>query len=60
MESLIPMIINLVSGAVGGNVAGKLFKSINMGTLWNSILGIVGGGLGGQLLGMFGIGGGGN
>jgi len=60
MESLIPMIINLVSGAVGGNVAGKLFKSINMGTLWNSILGIVGGGLGGQLLGMFGIGGGGS
>lgn len=60
MESLIPMIINLVSGAVGGNVAGKLFKSLNMGTLWNSIAGIVGGGLGGQLLGMLGVGGGGS
>jgi uncharacterized membrane protein YeaQ/YmgE (transglycosylase-associated protein family) len=60
MESLLPMLINLVSGAVGGNVAGKLFKNLNMGTLWNSIAGIVGGGLGGQLLGMLGIGGGGS
>ena len=60
MESLIPVLINLVSGAVGGNVAGKLFKNINMGTLWNSIAGIVGGGLGGQLLSMLGIGGGGS
>ena len=60
MESLIPMIINLVSGAVGGNVAGKLFKSLNMGTLLNSVAGIVGGGLGGQLLGMLGVGGGGS
>jgi uncharacterized membrane protein YeaQ/YmgE (transglycosylase-associated protein family) len=60
MESLIPMIINLVSGAVGGNVVGKLFKNLNMGTLLNSIAGIVGGGLGGQLLGMLGMGGGGS
>jgi uncharacterized membrane protein YeaQ/YmgE (transglycosylase-associated protein family) len=59
MESLIPMIINLVSGAVGGNVAGKLFKNLNMGTLLNSVAGIVGGGLGGQLLSMLGVGGGG-
>jgi uncharacterized membrane protein YeaQ/YmgE (transglycosylase-associated protein family) len=60
MEGLLPLIINLVSGAVGGNVAGKLFKNINLGTLWNSIAGIIGGGLGGQLLGMLGIGGGGS
>ena len=60
MESLIPMIINLVSGAVGGNVAGKLFKNLNLGTVMNSIAGIVGGGLGGQLLGMLGMGGGGS
>ncbi|MBL4659878.1 MAG: hypothetical protein JKY19_05950 [Alcanivoracaceae bacterium] len=60
MESLIPMIINLISGAVGGNIAGKLFKSLNLGTLLNSIAGIVGGGLGGQLLAMLGIGGGGS
>jgi len=60
MESLIPMIINLISGAVGGNVVGKLFKNLNMGTLLNSVAGIVGGGLGGQLLGMLGMGGGGS
>lgn len=50
MESLIPLIIQLVSGAVGGNIAGALFKNINLGTLGNSIAGIVGGGLGGQIL----------
>ncbi|PLX35796.1 MAG: hypothetical protein C0606_16985 [Hyphomicrobiales bacterium] len=50
MESLLPLIIQLVSGAVGGNVAGALFKNINLGTLGNSIAGIVGGGLGGQIL----------
>lgn len=60
MESLIPVIINLISGAVGGNVAGKLFKNLNLGTLLNSVAGIVGGGLGGQLLGILGIGGGGS
>ncbi len=60
MESLLPLIINLVSGAAGGNVAGKLFKNLNLGTLMNSVAGIVGGGLGGQLLGMFGMGGGGS
>ena len=41
MEALL---INLVSGAVGGNVAGGLLKNLNQGTLINSISGIVGGG----------------
>ena len=50
MENLLPLIIQLISGAVGGNVAGALFKNISLGTLWNSIAGIVGGGLGGQIL----------
>ena len=45
------LIIQLVSGAIGGNVAGKLIPSINQGGLINSIGGIVGGGLGGQILG---------
>ena len=52
---MIPILISLVSGAIGGNVAGKLFKGIDLGTLWNSVAGILGGGLGGQLLGMLGI-----
>ena len=56
MESLLPLIIQLVSGAVGGNLAGGILKKFSLGTLWNSVVGIVGGGLGGQLLGMLGMG----
>jgi uncharacterized membrane protein YeaQ/YmgE (transglycosylase-associated protein family) len=60
--SLVPLLIQLVSGAVGGNIAGSLMKNSSLGTLWNSVAGIVGGGLGGQLLGLVGanIAGGGN
>jgi uncharacterized membrane protein YeaQ/YmgE (transglycosylase-associated protein family) len=54
---IVGLIIQLVSGAVGGNIAGGLLKKYSLGTTWNSVLGIVGGGLGGQLLGMLGIGG---
>ena len=53
MEEYLPLIIQLVSGAVGGNLAGKLMKNFSLGTLWNSIAGILGGGLGGQALGTF-------
>lgn len=55
MESLLPLIVQLLSGAVGGNVAGGLMKKLSLGTLGNSIVGILGGGLGGQLLGMLGV-----
>ena len=55
MESLLPFIIQLISGAVGGNVAGAILKKSSLGTLGNSLVGILGGGLGGQLLGMLGI-----
>ena len=48
---IITLIIQLVSGALGGNVAGSLLKNLSLGTLGNSIAGIVGGGLGGQILG---------
>ncbi len=49
------LIISLVSGAVGGNAAGKVLKNFDMGTLWNSVAGIVGGGLGGQLMAQLGL-----
>ena len=49
---LISLLISLVSGAAGGNVAGALFKNISMGTLWNSVAGIAGGGIGAKLLGL--------
>ena len=49
------LIISLLSGAIGGNIAGALLKKFSMGTLWNSVVGILGGGLGSQLLGMLNI-----
>lgn len=51
------LIIQLVSGAVGGNAAGAALKKFSLGTVGNSIVGILGGGLGGQILGMLGLGG---
>ncbi len=57
METLLPIIINLVSGVVGGNVAGALLKNLSLGTAGNSIAGILGGGIGGQLLSALGAGG---
>lgn len=49
------LIISLISGAAGGNAAGKVLKNFDMGTLWNSVAGIVGGGIGGQLMTALGI-----
>ena len=44
------LIIEAVSGAVGGNVAGAAMKENSLGTAGNSIAGILGGGLGGTIL----------
>ena len=55
MESLIPLLVQLVSGAAGGNAAGALMKNLSLGTLGNSLVGILGGGIGGQLLGLLGL-----
>lgn len=54
--NIVGLIIQLISGAVGGNVAGGLLKQFSLGPVGNSIVGILGGGLGGQLLGMLGLG----
>jgi len=54
---IVSLIISLISGAVGGNIAGALMKNNSLGTLGNSIAGIVGGGLGTwvlQAIGVFG------
>jgi hypothetical protein len=50
--TIINLIIQLLSGAAGGNIVGNILKQYNLGPLGNSIAGIVGGGLGGQLLSM--------
>ena len=49
---LTALIVQLVAGAVGGNVAGAALKNFSLGTTGNSIVGILGGGLGGQILSM--------
>jgi uncharacterized membrane protein YeaQ/YmgE (transglycosylase-associated protein family) len=48
--NIVSLIIQLVSGAAGGNIAGSLLKKFDLGPVGNSIAGIVGGGLGGGLL----------
>lgn len=49
--TLVTLIIQLLSGAAGGNIVGNLLKQYNLGPLGNSLAGIVGGGIGGQILG---------
>ena len=59
MESqVVSWLISLVIGAIGGNAAGALFKKWSLGPIWNTVIGLVGGGLGGQILGAL-LGGGG-
>lgn len=55
------LIIGLLSGAAGGNIAAKILKQFDLGLLGNSIAGILGGGIGSQVLGVLlgGAGGGG-
>lgn len=58
MEEYLPLIIQLITGAAGGNIAGKLLSNLSLGTVGNTIAGLLGGGIGGQVLGMLGLGGG--
>ena len=51
------IIIQLIAGVIGGNAAGAAAKNLSLGTLGNSIAGIVGGGIGGQILSALGAGG---
>lgn len=46
----IGLIIQLISGIVGGNLAGAALKEKSLGMLGNSLAGLVGGGIGGQIL----------
>ena len=53
---IVSLLISLVSGAVGGNGAGAILKQFSLGPLWNSIVGILGGGLGAFILNALGLG----
>lgn len=55
MEGLLELALSLGTGALGGNIAGKLMQNFSLGTLWNSVVGIIGGGLGAQILAIFGV-----
>lgn len=56
MGNLVAIIIQLLSGALGGYGAGAILKKLSLGKTLDAILGIIGGGLGGQILGMLGVG----
>ena len=43
MEVIVPILVQLVGGGVGGNVIGQLAKSLNLGTAGNTIVGAIGG-----------------
>ena len=51
---MLPLIISLLSGAAGGNIAGKVLKNLDLGPLGNSIAGIFGGGIGSQIIAAMG------
>jgi hypothetical protein len=55
---IVGLIIQLVSGAVGGNIAGAALKQYDLGSVGNSIVGVIGGGVGAQIIGAL-VGGGG-
>ena len=47
---LTSVLIQAISGAIGGNAAGAAAKDSSLGPLWNSVAGALVGGVGGQLL----------
>jgi CDP-diglyceride synthetase len=52
LGTIINLILQFLSGAIGGNLAGAA-KSVRLSTLLKTLAGAVGGVLGGQILGMF-------
>lgn len=52
---IINLIIGLISGAIGGNVAGAAAPDKSLGTIGNSIVGLLGGGAGEYILQAIGL-----
>ena len=48
---IVGIIIQLIAGGVGGNIAGSALKQYNLGTIGNTIAGVLGGGVGAQIIG---------
>jgi hypothetical protein len=49
---MLNLIIQVIAGAIGGNVAGTASKEMSLGPLGNTIVGAIGGGVGAQILGL--------
>ena len=47
---IISLIVTLISGAIGGNLAAAVLKDQSLGTMGNSVAGILGGGIGAAIL----------
>lgn len=50
METILPILLQLIGGGVGGNAVGAAMKEKSLGTIGNSLTGIIGGVGGVQLL----------
>lgn len=48
-------LLSIIIGAVAGLLAGKLMRGGGFGFLWNTVLGLVGGFVGGWLFGLLGV-----
>ena len=55
MEQLVPLLIQLIGGGAGGNIAGTLLKNIDLSKLAQTIIGIIGGIAGGQAVDWMGV-----
>lgn len=43
MEVIVPILVQLIGGGVGGNVIGQIVKALNLGPAGNTIVGAIGG-----------------
>ena len=48
--NLTTLIVQLIAGALGGYAAGSFSKDMSLGTIGNSVVGALAGGVGGQIL----------
>jgi hypothetical protein len=49
---IVGLIVQLISGVAGANVAGLALKQYDLGIIGNSIAGVIGGGIGAQIIGV--------
>lgn len=52
METLLPLLIQVLAGGAGGNIIGKVLKNIDLSKLIQTVVGIIGGVMGGQAAGL--------